>query len=110
MWARVSLFTYVNRMRENKANGDMKQNVETVELWFGWIPVMQHVIAFHTIPCHVEMNRLGVKSPNAAFVCPLCGLRKGVEAFLDPFTCTLLSNCLDCRHRLLHCWAVVFVL
>lgn len=33
--ARVSPFAYMNRRQENATNGNSKQNVETVELWFG---------------------------------------------------------------------------
>lgn len=110
LWTWLPPSPSMNRRQENATNGNSKQNVETVELWFGWIPVMRHVSAFHTIPCHIEMNRIGIRSPNAAFVCPLCGQRRGVEAFLDPFTCTLLSNCMDCRRRLSQCWGVISVL
>lgn len=33
--ARVSPFAYMNKRQENATNGNSKQNVETVELWFG---------------------------------------------------------------------------
>lgn len=32
-------------------------------------------------------------------LCPLCGVRKPLDAFLDPYTCTIVTHCSACRSQ-----------
>ena len=45
------------------------------------------------------MNRTTPNTLTVLVLCPLCGLRKTVDSFIDPFTCTLVSHCRECRYQ-----------
>ena len=60
-----------------------------------------HIVA-HLQPIvsdRTEMSNIASNSVAILVLCPLCKLRKTVDSFIDPFTCTLISHCRECRYK-----------
>lgn len=60
-----------------------------------------HIVA-HLQPIvsdRTEMSNIASNSVTILVLCPLCKLRKTVDSFIDPFTCTLISHCRECRYK-----------
>ena len=45
------------------------------------------------------MNSVTSNNVTVLVLCPLCKLRKTIDSFIDPFTCTLVSHCKECLYQ-----------
>ncbi|KAK8829305.1 hypothetical protein WA577_004571 [Blastocystis sp. JDR] len=53
------------------------------------------------------MNCIPSDNLNLLVLCPVCGLRKALAAFIDPLTSSLVMCCNDCRSQRAQCYPVV---
>ncbi len=49
------------------------------------------------------MNYILSDNLNLQVLCPMCGLRKALPAFIDPLTSSLVMCCNDCRRQRVQC-------